>query len=196
MHSDIVNVCYRIEFCASPPLEVGDAYWQRRDALVHMEQQVLRVLRFRLVHAQPHDFILHVLRHASAVAVTPSHVALVPPPLSLGGGGVVESDAAHALAADGFARLAQLAVDIVNDSFMTTLCLHFDAVVVACAALHLACELEGARAPPVRSEWWRAVGVCDNDVESATHQLLNLYTDTQTQTQTQRGSASIAVASD
>uniref|UniRef100_A0A2R5LGF7 Cyclin-Q n=1 Tax=Ornithodoros turicata TaxID=34597 RepID=A0A2R5LGF7_9ACAR len=58
---DVINVFHKCVYPKSDPLPLGDEYWCLRDAIVHCELLMLRVLQFRVSVDHPHRYLLHYL---------------------------------------------------------------------------------------------------------------------------------------
>lgn len=63
---DIINVTYNTVHRGSSPLELGDQYWNLRDAIVQAELLVMRMLKFEVTIIHPHKFMLHYLKSLEA----------------------------------------------------------------------------------------------------------------------------------
>ncbi|KAJ8972354.1 hypothetical protein NQ317_008764 [Molorchus minor] len=50
----------------SSPLEIGDEYWNMRDAIVQAELLIMRILKFEVGTIHPHKYMLHYLRSMEA----------------------------------------------------------------------------------------------------------------------------------
>ncbi|CAH1110575.1 unnamed protein product [Psylliodes chrysocephalus] len=59
---DIINVAHNTLHRGSSPLEIGDEYWNMRDAIVQAELLIMRILKFEVGTVHPHKFLLHYLR--------------------------------------------------------------------------------------------------------------------------------------
>nr|CAI5848621.1 unnamed protein product [Callosobruchus analis] len=59
---DIINVAHNSLHRGSSPLEIGDEYWNMRDAIVQAELLIMRVLKFEVGTVHPHKFMLHYLK--------------------------------------------------------------------------------------------------------------------------------------
>ncbi|XP_018327167.1 cyclin-Q [Agrilus planipennis] len=59
---DIINVAHNTLHRGSGPLEIGDEYWNMRDAIVQAELLIMRVLKFEVSIVHPHKYMLHYLR--------------------------------------------------------------------------------------------------------------------------------------
>jgi len=59
---DILNVTHRSIHPDQPPLEVGEKYWQYREAIVRCELFIIRVLGFNLRATLPHTYLTYHLR--------------------------------------------------------------------------------------------------------------------------------------
>merc|ERR1712137_1285213 len=59
---DILNVTHRTIHQDEPPLEVGEQYWQYREAIVRCELFIIRVLGFNLRATLPHTYLTYHLR--------------------------------------------------------------------------------------------------------------------------------------
>lgn len=59
---DIINVAHNTLHRGSSPLEIGDEYWNMRDAIVQAELLIMRILKFEVSIVHPHKFMLHYLR--------------------------------------------------------------------------------------------------------------------------------------
>jgi len=59
---DIINVAHNTLHRGSSPLEIGDEYWNMRDAIVQAELLIMRILKFEVSIVHPHKYMLHYLR--------------------------------------------------------------------------------------------------------------------------------------
>ncbi|CAG9859755.1 unnamed protein product [Phyllotreta striolata] len=59
---DIINVAHNTLHRGSNPLEIGDEYWNMRDAIVQAELLIMRILKFEVGTIHPHKYLLHYLR--------------------------------------------------------------------------------------------------------------------------------------
>ncbi|XP_050297584.1 cyclin-Q [Anthonomus grandis grandis] len=59
---DIINVAHNTLHRGSSPLEIGDEYWNMRDAIVQAELLIMRVLKFEVGTVHPHKYMLHYLK--------------------------------------------------------------------------------------------------------------------------------------
>lgn len=59
---DIINVAHNTLNRGSSPLEIGDEYWNMRDAIVQAELLIMRMLKFEVSIVHPHKYMLHYLR--------------------------------------------------------------------------------------------------------------------------------------
>lgn len=59
---DIINVTHNTLQRGSTPLEIGDEYWNMRDAIVQAELLIMRVLKFEVSINHPHKYMLHYLK--------------------------------------------------------------------------------------------------------------------------------------
>ncbi|ENN79461.1 cyclin-Q [Dendroctonus ponderosae] len=59
---DIINVSHNTLHRGSSPLEIGDEYWNMRDAIVQAELLIMRVLKFEVGTVHPHKYMLHYLK--------------------------------------------------------------------------------------------------------------------------------------
>uniref|UniRef100_A0A1A9X4T7 Cyclin-Q n=1 Tax=Glossina brevipalpis TaxID=37001 RepID=A0A1A9X4T7_9MUSC len=59
---DVVNVTHNLLNRNAAPLDLGEEYWSRRDAIVQAELLITRMLKFNLCFEQPHKFLLCYLR--------------------------------------------------------------------------------------------------------------------------------------
>lgn len=59
---DIINVCHNTLHRTNGPLEIGDEYWNMRDAIVQAELLIMRVLKFEVSIIHPHKYMLHYLK--------------------------------------------------------------------------------------------------------------------------------------
>ncbi|KAF4524293.1 hypothetical protein B566_EDAN005349 [Ephemera danica] len=59
---DVINVTHNTLHRGSPPLELGDEYWNMRDAIVQAELLMMRVLKFEVSCTHPHKYLLHYLK--------------------------------------------------------------------------------------------------------------------------------------
>ena len=58
---DIINVSYNTLHRNNGTLEIGDEYWNMRDAIVQAELLIMRVLKFEVTIMHPHKYLLHYL---------------------------------------------------------------------------------------------------------------------------------------
>ncbi|XP_017767793.1 PREDICTED: cyclin-related protein FAM58A [Nicrophorus vespilloides] len=59
---DIINVSYSTLHRSNGPLEIGDEFWNMRDAIVQAELLIMRILKFEVTITHPHKYLLHYLR--------------------------------------------------------------------------------------------------------------------------------------
>lgn len=59
---DIINVAHNTLHRGSSPLEIGEEYWNMRDAIVQAELLIMRVLKFEVSITHPHKYMLHYLK--------------------------------------------------------------------------------------------------------------------------------------
>lgn len=59
---DIINVTHNTLHRVNSPLEIGDEYWNMRDAIVQAELLIMRILKFEVSILHPHKYMLHYLR--------------------------------------------------------------------------------------------------------------------------------------
>lgn len=59
---DIINVSHNTLHRNNSPLEIGDEFWNMRDAIVQAELLIMRVLKFEVTITHPHKYMLHYLR--------------------------------------------------------------------------------------------------------------------------------------
>ncbi|XP_065167315.1 cyclin-Q [Atheta coriaria] len=59
---DIINVSHHTLHRHSGPLEIGEEYWNMRDAIVQAELLIMRILKFEVTITHPHKFMLHYLK--------------------------------------------------------------------------------------------------------------------------------------
>lgn len=59
---DVINVAHNTLHRGSGPLELGEEYWNMRDAIVQAELLIMRVLKFEVSIIHPHKYMLHYLR--------------------------------------------------------------------------------------------------------------------------------------
>ncbi|CAH0551064.1 unnamed protein product [Brassicogethes aeneus] len=59
---DIINVAHNTLHRGSSPLEIGEEYWNMRDAIVQAELLIMRVLKFEVSISHPHKYMLHYLK--------------------------------------------------------------------------------------------------------------------------------------
>ena len=51
---DVINVTHNTLHRGSAPLELGDEYWNMRDAIVQAELLIMRMLKFEVTIVHPH----------------------------------------------------------------------------------------------------------------------------------------------
>ncbi|XP_049815810.1 cyclin-Q isoform X1 [Schistocerca nitens] len=59
---DVINVTHNTLHRGSAPLELGDEYWNMRDAIVQAELLIMRMLKFEVTVTHPHKYMLHYLK--------------------------------------------------------------------------------------------------------------------------------------
>lgn len=59
---DIINVTHNTLHRGSSPLEIGEEYWNMRDAIVQAELLIMRILKFEVSIIHPHKYMLHYLK--------------------------------------------------------------------------------------------------------------------------------------
>jgi len=59
---DVINVVHSTLHRSLEPLALGDQYWNTRDAIVHAELLVLRMVKFQVKFSHPHKYLLHYLK--------------------------------------------------------------------------------------------------------------------------------------
>ncbi|KAL1110138.1 hypothetical protein AAG570_008215 [Ranatra chinensis] len=59
---DVINVTHNTLHRGSPPLELKEEYWNRRDAIVQAELLIMRLLKFEITLNNPHKYLLHYLK--------------------------------------------------------------------------------------------------------------------------------------
>lgn len=59
---DVINVSHNTLHRGSPPLELGDEYWNMRDAIVQAELLIMRMLKFEVNVIHPHKYMYHYLK--------------------------------------------------------------------------------------------------------------------------------------
>ncbi|GLH00702.1 hypothetical protein R5R35_014625 [Gryllus longicercus] len=59
---DVINVTHNTLNRGAAPLELGDEYWNMRDAIVQAELLIMRMLKFEVTIVHPHKFMLHYLK--------------------------------------------------------------------------------------------------------------------------------------
>ncbi|XP_063242253.1 cyclin-Q isoform X2 [Bacillus rossius redtenbacheri] len=59
---DVINVTHNTLHRGSAPLELGDEYWNMRDAIVQAELLVMRMLKFEVTITHPHKYMFHYLK--------------------------------------------------------------------------------------------------------------------------------------
>ncbi|PSN49340.1 Cyclin-related protein FAM58B [Blattella germanica] len=70
---DVINVTHNTLHRGCQPLELGDEYWNMRDAIVQAELLIMRMLKFEVTIVHPHrDFHFD----PSIVDYTPQHIAI------------------------------------------------------------------------------------------------------------------------
>nr|CAD7455854.1 unnamed protein product [Timema tahoe] len=70
---DVINVTHNTLHRGSAPLELGDEYWNMRDAIVQAELLIMRMLKFEVTITHPHkDFHFE----PSILDYTPQHIAV------------------------------------------------------------------------------------------------------------------------
>ncbi|XP_075215140.1 cyclin Q [Lycorma delicatula] len=59
---DVINVSHNMLHRGSAPLELGDEYWNMRDAIVQAELLIMRMIKFEAHIIHPHKYMLHYLK--------------------------------------------------------------------------------------------------------------------------------------
>ncbi|KAL0278446.1 UNVERIFIED_CONTAM: hypothetical protein PYX00_000266 [Menopon gallinae] len=59
---DVINVSHNTLHRGSPPLELGEEYWNMRDAIVQAELLIMRMLKFEVNVIHPHKYMYHYLK--------------------------------------------------------------------------------------------------------------------------------------
>ncbi|XP_067004400.1 cyclin-Q isoform X2 [Anabrus simplex] len=59
---DVINVTHNTLNRGAAPLELGDEYWNMRDAIVQAELLIMRMLKFEVTLVHPHKYLLHYLK--------------------------------------------------------------------------------------------------------------------------------------
>ncbi|XP_046387981.1 cyclin-Q [Ischnura elegans] len=59
---DVINVTHNSLHRGSAPLELGEEYWNMRDAIVQAELLLMRMLRFEVTCVHPHKYMFHYLK--------------------------------------------------------------------------------------------------------------------------------------
>ncbi|KAG8227353.1 hypothetical protein J437_LFUL003342 [Ladona fulva] len=59
---DVINVTHNTLHRGSAPLELGDEYWNMRDAIVQAELLLMRMLKFEVTCVHPHKYMFHYLK--------------------------------------------------------------------------------------------------------------------------------------
>nr|CAD7407780.1 unnamed protein product [Timema cristinae] len=59
---DVINVTHNTLHRGSAPLELGDEYWNMRDAIVQAELLIMRMLKFEVTITHPHKYMFHYLK--------------------------------------------------------------------------------------------------------------------------------------
>lgn len=59
---DVINVAHNTLHRGCQPLELGDEYWNMRDAIVQAELLIMRMLKFEVTVVHPHKYMLHYLK--------------------------------------------------------------------------------------------------------------------------------------
>jgi len=63
---DVVNTTFRLHHPNLEPLQVTKEYWELKDAVIHAEQHLLRVLGYEMEVKHPHHYVLHIIRELEA----------------------------------------------------------------------------------------------------------------------------------
>mmetsp|Transcript_22526 Transcript_22526/g.62492 ORF Transcript_22526/g.62492 Transcript_22526/m.62492 type:complete len:516 (-) Transcript_22526:652-2199(-) len=134
-------------------------YYLMRDEVVRTERELLVAFGFVMHVEHPHKHVMNYL-----TALSRSKNAEVPP---------TEKDEQRV------AALMQTAINYVNDSLRTMLCVRFKAEVVACAAIFLAARELKISLPesddPEESNWWDLFDVRLEDIVEVCVTILGLY---------------------
>ena len=153
---DIINVAHCSVHPSSPPLAIGQLYWDTKETILRMEQAMLRALGFSLSYTHPHFYLLHICRHLETSAnltslayyhLNDSHrtqLSLQYQPPSLACAAVY------------------LAADMVNETVTGK---------VGAGAGGGGGGGEGGG----EREWWEEFGANRMEIEDICHQLLDLY---------------------
>jgi len=59
---DVINVVHSTLHRNLEPLALGDQYWNTRDAIVHAELLILRMVKFQVKFSHPHKYLLQYLK--------------------------------------------------------------------------------------------------------------------------------------
>ncbi|KAK6617208.1 hypothetical protein RUM43_005188 [Polyplax serrata] len=59
---DVINVAHNTFHRGCPPMELGEEYWNMRDAVVQAELLIMRMLKFEVNVVHPHKYMCHYLK--------------------------------------------------------------------------------------------------------------------------------------
>jgi len=163
---DIVNVSYRTVHEDKPPLQVGEKYWQFREAVVRCELFLIRMLGFNLRAELPHTFLAYHLRSLTdwifANVDRKDHDASM------------EADARQA-------ALTNTCWSILRDCYHTpSICLDVDPSHLSICVIYLGLECYGIEVPLNRVDgtpWYSALSddLTLDDIEDTVTDIIELY---------------------
>jgi len=147
---DVINVSYRVLHKDKAPLDVGSLYWELRDSVVNCELMMLRTLQFRVEFNNPHKYLLHYLKSLEDWLVEESGNSI-----------------------------SQLSWSLLQDSFHTTLCLHFRPSHIAVAMIFFSLKCLGITVPTqgAQNTWWKAMcpEITDQEIQAIINNMVEFY---------------------
>lgn len=163
---DVLNVTQRTIHPDKPPLEVGDKYWQYREAIVRCELFIIRVLGFNLRATLPHTYLTYHLR-----SLTNWVFAIVE-----------RKDSDEAREADcRLAALTNTCWSILMDCFHSPLIsLDVDPCHLSVCVIYMGLECFGIEVPLNQNDgtpWYTALSddLTINDIQDTVSEIIGLY---------------------
>jgi len=163
---DILNVTQRTLHPNSPPLEVGEKYWQYREAIVRCELFMIRMLGFNLRASLPHPYLTYHLRSLTNWIFAD----------------VERRDSDEARQADcRLAALTNCCWSILMDCFHSPLVsLDVDPCHLSIAVIYMGLECFGIQVPLNQTEgvaWYTALSddITIEDIQDTVSEIIGLY---------------------
>jgi len=168
---DILNVTSRNIHKDGPPLEVGEQYWQFREAIVRCELFVIRMLGFNLRADLPHTYLAYHLRSLTNWIFVDAENR----------GGKVGSDEAREV--DGrIAALTNTCWSILTDCFHSPLIsLDVDPCHLSICVIYMGLECFGIQIPLNQADgttpWYTAFAddLTIEDIQETVSEIIGLY---------------------